>query len=157
MFGSIIKEIKSSFGAPSKGRKGGKRSGGGTRTITVAKPYCTPARDGVMTALNSYGVVIHDFSESTESHKILGKLVPMLQVAEVTVSAQAASWAEYLLLRSGKFRIYGKYQDKRNEAWASRHGGQMPPAWEKGKPYIESGCAAGKEAWRNAKKGKAKK
>jgi len=140
MFGELVNEIKSAFG------------GTITRKIIVAKPYCTPARDCITGALQPYGVVVHGFREYTEQVNHLGRMVPALQVAEVTVSAQAASWAEYLLLRSGKFRVYGEYQDVRNEAWATKHAGQMPPAWKAGKPWIEKSCSAGIEAWKGAKK-----
>jgi len=140
MWAQLVQEIKQSFG------------GTATRTITVAKPYCTPARDQITGALQPYGVVIHGFNEYTEKFNHLGRMVPALQVAEVTVSAQAASWAEYLILRSGKFRVYGEYQDVRNEAWATKHAGRMPPAWKAGKPWIEKSCSAGIEAWKGAKK-----
>jgi|GEM_PF-2918606 len=144
MFGDLVTEIKSAFG------------GSATRTIIVAKPYCCPARDQITGALQPYGVVIHGFNEYTERFNYLGRMVPALQVAEVTVSAKAASWAEYLILRTGTFRVYGPYIDKRNEVWAAKHKGQMPPAWKAGQPWLESSCSAGKEAWRNAKKGKQK-
>ena len=144
MFGDLVNEIKSAFG------------GSATRTIIVAKPYCCPARNQITGALQPYGVVIRGFKEYTEQVNHLGRMVPALQVAEVTVSAKAASWAEYLILRTGTFRVYGKYQDKRNEDWAARHAGQMPPAWKAGQPWLESSCSEGKNAWRNAKKGKSK-
>lgn len=145
MFSGLIDEIKSSFG------------GGPTRKIVVAKPYCSPARDQITGALQPYGVKILGFHEYTKLDIFAGHKLPILQVAEVTVNAQAASWAEYLILRSGKFRVYGKYQDKRNKDWAARHAGKMPPAWKDGQPWMESSCSAGKEAWRNVKKGKGKK
>ena len=137
-----------------------------TRTLTVAKPYCAPARDIVMTALQPYGVRVYGYDEETRMlspRQALNNLrvkasavenvtrlldpLPTAQVAEVTVSEKQAAWAEYLLLRTGKLYVPGKYVNKRNADWATRHGGQMPPAWKDGKPWIEQSCSEGKAAW----------
>lgn len=77
--------------------------------------------------------------------------LPVATVARVTVSEKAAAWAEYLLLRTGKLYVPGAYVNKRNEQWAARHGGQMPPAWDKGQPWIESSCSAGIQQWQQVK------
>ncbi len=78
--------------------------------------------------------------------------LPTAHVAKVTVSKAAAAWAEYLLLRTGKMYRVGGYTDKRNEQWAARHGGQMPPAWSDGEPWIEKSCSEGVKAWQSAQK-----
>jgi len=144
-----------------------------TRTLTVAKPYCTPARHIVTSALQPYGVKILDYKETIKTAGVRGMIkqmglsedsfdgntkvaLPMAQVAKVTVSARAAAWAEYLLLRTGKLHVVGSYQNPRNEAWARKHGGTMPTAWNEGKPMIETGCTKGMAAWaplRKAAKG----
>jgi len=86
--------------------------------------------------------------------------LPMAQIAKVVVSAKAAAWAEYLLLRTGKLYVVGSYQNPRNEAWARQHGGTMPTAWHEGKPMIETSCTQGMAAWaplrKAARKGKSK-
>lgn len=140
-----------------------------TRTITVAKPYCCPARSIITKALQPYGVKIHGISERTEKAELRGFLrrmkveartwdnlkfgpgaviwLPMAIVAEVTVNEAAAGWAEYLLLRTGKLYVPGRYVNAKNAAWAERHGGQMPPAWNEKKPWIETSCKQGMDAW----------
>lgn len=140
-----------------------------TRTITVAKPYCAPARNIITGALQPYGVKIHAISERTEKAELRGFLrrmkveartwdnlqygpgaviwLPMAIVAEVTVNEAAAGWAEYLLLRTGKLYVPGRYVNSKNAEWAERHGGQMPPAWNDRKPWIESSCSDGMKAW----------
>lgn len=156
------------------------RPGPATRTITVAKPYCAPARDIVMTALQPYGVKVFGYKERTDFAELRGFLrrmkievrtwenlqygpaapgfLPMACVADVTISEKQAAWAEYLMLRTGKLYVPGEYVNKRNADWAARHGGQMPTAWKDGQPWIEKSCSEGKAAWgpiRNAmKKGK---
>lgn len=44
-----------------------------------------------------------------------------------SVKTKQAKWAEYLLLRAGA-PVVTRF-DGRNAAWASKHGGQLPPAW----------------------------
>ena len=165
MIGDILNDLKSTFDEV--------RNATATRTITVAKPFCTPARDIVMTALNGYGVKVYDYSErvipvsladfarrmkierKTFENLQYGSMapvfLPMAIHAEVTVSEKAAAWAEYLLLRTGKLYVPGKYVNRRNEEWAAKHGGRMPPAWQEGKPWIEQSCSEGKQAWRQAR------
>ena len=156
MFDEIAAQLRSTFDEM--------RYGTATRTITVAKPYCSPARDCVMTALKPYGVRVFDYHEAARmanplavlrmTAKIAGDVgltvpnaLPIAQVAHVTVSEAAAAWAEYLLLRTGKLYRVGPYVNRRNEAWAARHGGRMPPAWGEGKPWIERSCTEGVNAW----------
>lgn len=136
------------------------------RTITVAKPYCTPARRIITGALEPYGVKIYGYNEVIKTVSPIAALrgmkvaasnietvaialdpLPHAQVAEITVSEKAAAWAEYLLLRTGKLYVPGRYVNRRNADWARRHGGQMPPQWNKGKPWIEQSCSEGKKAW----------
>lgn len=140
------------------------RIGEPTRTLTVAKPFCSPARHIVTGALQPYGVKILNYAETIKTAGVRGMIkqmglsedsfdgntkvaLPMAQVAKVEVSAKAAAWAEYLLLRTGRLYVVGDYVNKRNEAWAKQHGGVMPTAWHEGKPMIETSCKAGMDAW----------
>lgn len=142
------------------------RTGTATRTITVAKPYCTPARPIITAAFQQYGVKIYGYNEYTKTVGPLNAIknlrvktnaietvtrfldpLPTAQIAEVTVSEQAAAWAEYLLLRTGKLYVPGKYVNSKNAKWAARHGGRMPPAWNEDKPWIEASCGDGMKAW----------
>jgi len=162
MFDEIFKGIADEVGAAFDDL----RLGPGKRTITVAKPYCMPARGIVLSALQPYGVKIHAISETVKTVGVKAALrqygiddtafdnaerttspLPTAQVCRVVVNEQAAAWVEYLLLRTRKLYIVGQYVDNRNLAWAQRHGGQMPPAWGEGKPWIETGCKAGMDAW----------
>lgn len=157
MFEDLLKDLRGSFDQP------------GTRVITVAKPFCAPARDIITGAFQPYGIKMHGYREEVQKVSLQGfarrmKLemrtfenlkfgpaavifLPMAVVAHVTVSEKAAAWAEYVLLRTGKLYVPGEYVNARNEEWASKHGGKMPPAWGEGKPLIESSCSAGKAAW----------
>lgn len=150
-----------------------------TRTITVAKPYCSPARRIITGALQPYGVKIHAISERVEEAALDGFLrrmrvelrtwdnlkfgpiaavwLPMAIIAEVTVNAKAAAWAEYLLLRTGRLYVPRDYVDPRNKAWAERHGGTMPPAWNDKKPWIETSCQKGMDAWGPVRKAMAER
>jgi len=83
---------------------------------------------------------------------------------QVTVNEAAAGWAEYLLLRTGLLYVPGKYVNERNEQWAEKHGGAMPPTWGNDQPWIELSCGDGVTAWtaarqaiKEAQKGKGKK
>lgn len=167
MFGDLFKELADTFDELGIGEP--------TRTLTVAKPYCSPARDIITGALQPYGVKILDFEEKVKTASVRGMArqlglssdafdasmrvpLPMAQVATIKVTAKAAAWAEYLLLRTGKLYVVGSYQNPRNEAWARQHGGVMPTAWHDNKPMIETGCKAGMDAWgplrKATKKGK---
>lgn len=162
MFSELMNELRSAVN--------GLRPGPARKTITVAKPYCSPARDIVMTALSPYGVKVYGYTEvvkmispryALKNLQVKADVIesvtrfldplPTATVADVVVSEEAAVWAEYLLLRTGKLYRIGAYQDPRNGAWAARHGGRMPPAWEKGQPWIEKSCTAGINAWQAAK------
>lgn len=142
----------------------GMQCGVPTRTITVSKPYCSPARNIITSTFDRYGVKIFDLKEKVEGvglHQIIQqrnldpstfdndmpKVLPVAQVARVTVSEKQAVWAEYLLLRTGKLSIVGQYQNRRNEQWAKQHRGRMPPAWQDGQPWIERSCSDGMAAW----------
>ncbi len=150
------------------------RYGQPTRTLTVAKPYCSPARRLITGALQPYGVKIHSIQEQiikvslldfARRMKIEAKtfenlkfgpaapmFLPMAVHAQVTVNEAAAAWAEYLLLRTSKLYVPGRYVDPRNEQWAAQHGGRMPPAWKDGKaPWIERTCSDGMQAWQVVK------
>lgn len=167
MFSELAKELQSAFGSL--------RHGTETRTLTVAKPYCSPARHIITGTLDQYGVRIYGYSEQVrtlspaqalknlrvkasvmESATRIMDPLPTAQVAQVTVSANAAAWAEYLLLRTGKLYCPNGYVARRNAEWAKRHGGQMPPAWKDGKPWIERSCKEGMRAWEPLRKAAAK-
>lgn len=116
--------------------------------ITVAKAACTPARDLVKTALQPYGVKIKalrgyslypDGSKGNDTQWIANDAgqFPARNVAEVTVNDQAAAWAEYLLLRTGRLELLSRPYDQRNERWAAKWAGAMP------KPWREKNCGAG--------------
>lgn len=169
MFGELIKDIKDTISEM--------RHGTPTTQLTFAKPYCSPARGIIEPVLAKYGVKMYGYQEAakmtnpltvlaltsriprTSGYKIPNAL-PVAQVATVTVSKAAAAWAEYLLLRTGKLYRVGPYINRRNQAWAAQHGGQMPPAWAEGKPWIERTCSEGIKQWQQVKKvtqkGKAK-
>ncbi|MEZ4614076.1 MAG: hypothetical protein R2867_00980 [Caldilineaceae bacterium] len=163
MFGELFDDIRDMFTEIAHGTP--------TRTITVAGAYCAPLRNTITATFQRYGVRLYDFHEQTkyasrhelswvgdvDTSKFPNRL-PIAQVAQVTVSKAAAAWAEYLLLRTGRLKCPDGYIDQRNEQWAARHGGQMPPAWADGKPWIERSCSDGLKAWgpvRKAAKGKA--
>lgn len=150
----------------------GDNQSSGKRTITVAKPFCSPARDIITGALTPYGVKIHEIQEEHMKISLLDfarkikveartlenlkyapaavLFLPLAVYAHVTVNAKAAGWAEYLLLRTGKLYVPGKYVNQRNQEWAERHGGQMPQAWHEKRPWIERTCGEGRAAMREA-------
>lgn len=144
-----------------------------TVTLTVAKPYCSPARPIIKNALEPYGVKIHSIREKVINISLLEfsrrmqielktrenlkygaasvVFLPMSIEAKVTVNSKAAAWAEYLMLRTGKLYVPGRYYEPKNYEWAKKHGGVMPPQWEKGEPWIEKMCSKGIEKWQEAK------
>lgn len=139
------------------------------RTITLAKPYCTPARNIITSTFQQYGVKLYGYKEYPKMAGVRGMLkqlrldpstfdggmpvaLPIAQIAEVTVSAKAAAWSEYLLLRTGQLYVPGQYVNRRNAEWAAKHGGVMPPAWSEGKPWIEKSCSEGIAAWEPLRK-----
>lgn len=158
---NTTEEVKNSF------------SGEDLVTLTVAKPYCMPARSIILSALNPYKVKIFRLSESTyrislsdwarrmeierktyENLKYGSAAVmwlPTAIVAKVTVRRKAAAWAEYLMLRTGQLYVRGKYFEPRNAEWAKRHGGKMPPRWDDGEPWIEKSCSQGMKVWGTVK------
>lgn len=144
-----------------------------TRQLTVAKPYCFPARNIITKALEPYGVKIYAYHEEVQKLELQGFLrrmgveirkwenlkygpgalmwLPQALVATVTVSEKQAAWAEYLMLRTGRLYVPGRYVNKQNADWAARHGGQMPPAWKDKKPWLEATCKDGVEVWEPVK------
>jgi hypothetical protein len=158
---NLLGEILSVITKDIKGIINELHHGNQTITITVAKAYCTPARGIVYTALQPYGVKIYGYREyqrftsprawlraqGINSAEPNAQQLPLATFADVTVSNQAAAWAEYLLLRTGKFYVPGEYVNAKNAQWATQHGGQMPPQWDKGLPLIEKNCSIGKTLW----------
>lgn len=177
MFGELLKEltgIKKELQQTARATVDGVRYGQPTTTLHIAKPYCMPSRPIITSALQPYGVQIHSVYEEVHKlsvHDFLRRMkieirnwenlkfgpaaplfLPSAWHAKVVVNEAAASWAEYLLLRTGKLYVPGKYQNPRNQAWATQHGGKMPPAWKDGKaPWIEVSCKDGVEAWQQVK------
>lgn len=160
MFGELFKDIKDTVSTM--------RHGTPTTDLTFAKPYCSPARGIIEPVLAKYGVKVYGYQEAPRMTNPLDVLkmtsripgtsglkiphaLPVAQVATVTVSEAAAAWCEYLLLRTGKLYRVGPYINKRNQQWAAQHGGQMPPAWAEGKPWIERTCSEGMQAWQEVK------
>lgn len=164
----IVGELKDSF-------EGAMDDGPELQTITVAKPYCTPARYLITAACQKYGIRIYKYSERTKFMAIKDFMrrmqveiregenlqygpwaapgfLAMAQVAKVTVSQKQAGWAEYILLRTGKLYVPGEYVNPRNQEWAERHKGVMPPAWHEDKPWVEQGCSEGVDQWRYLRK-----
>lgn len=140
-----------------------------TRTITVAKPCCAPARPIITSALLPYGVKIHKLTEGAmlvtpkkwlrqqglrvdNQTEAFERPAPFASIAKLVVNEKAAAWVEYLLLRTGKLYVPGGYVNERNADWAARHGGKMPPAWKDGKPWIEKSCSESIKAWEPVKK-----
>jgi len=142
-----------------------------TTVLHVAKPFCLPARGIIEPVLKKYGVKIFHYHESvkfisardfarrirvelrTKENLQYGPLSApgflMMSIdAKIRVKKSQASWAEYLLLRTGQLYISGKYQSENNLRWAEKHGGIMPPAWNDG-PQIEASCSEGKNHWSN--------
>lgn len=160
MLGNLVKEIRDTVSEL--------RHGTATETLTFAKPWCTPSRGIIEPVLRKYGVKVYGFSEAPRmanplmvlkmTSKIPGDLrfvtpnaLPIAQIAKITVSKEAAAWAEYLLLRTGKLHRIGGYINRRNQQWAAKYNGQMPPAWDNGTPWIETSCNDGIDAWQQVK------
>lgn len=139
----------------------------GTHTLTVQKPYCTPAKSIILAALKPYGVRVHGIHEyvigwspsgyssvdltSTEALSV----APVAQEAKITINKSQAGWAEYLLWRTGKLSVVKGSIDDRNREWAAKYGGKMPTPWSaKHNPdaQIEPGCARGHKLWRAVQK-----
>ena len=117
-----------------------------TTKIVVAAAMCTPTRVHVKNALQPYGVkhrVVGEFLGDYSGAWVQDAAGAYLMVAEVEVNDQAAKWAEYLLLRSGKLQLVSTPLDERNRKWALRWRGRMP------RPWIETGCKVkrGKERY----------
>lgn len=171
MFGELFKDIKDTVSTV--------RHGATTTTLHIAKPYCMPSRPIIMKALQPYGVKVYSVHEQVHKislHDFMRRMrvevrnwenlkfgpaalmwLPGAWHAEVVVNEAAAAWAEYLLLRTGKLYVPGAYQNPRNQQWAAQHGGQMPPAWGKGQPWIERTCSEGMQQWAAVKEAAKKK
>lgn len=156
-------------------------------TFTVQKPFCSPARSVIMSALQPYGVPVLALTESVSKISIkdyakLAKIelrtfenlkygpgavvfLPLAMEARVTVPAQQAQWAEYLLERTMRLAVTGGRINKDNRRWADQHGGNMPTPWDaqegkayarqqerlhrpgQGEAWIESSCKEGNDVW----------
>jgi len=118
--------------------------------FTVQKPYCTPCRSHVYTALQPFGVPIFDYEERTENISIMHMaevwkielrtfenlkygpigltFLPMAQAASFSVPANRARWVYYLLRSSGRVAVTG---GKRSEWDNDARGAKLPTAWDK--------------------------
>ena len=108
-----------------------------TTRIVVAAGLCTPARVLVDRALAPYGVryeATTSWMETGDGQITTQTDQAAIDLCAVLVSNQAARWAEYLLLRTGKLRLVSRPIDARNERWALRHRGNMP------QPWVQPGC-----------------
>lgn len=162
-----------------------------THTLTVRKPFCCPAQKIVHDALQPYGVRVLGFSENGVQLNIRDfarmmktelrtfenlkygpaavMWLPLAIEANVTVAKAQASWAEYLLERTGRLIVVGGRVNEKNRQWADRHNGKMPTPWAddtaqrlraidaqiqvgiaQGQPWIESGCKSGHGVWQAA-------
>lgn len=117
--------------------------------FVVQKPFCSPCRSNVYTALQPYGVPIFDYEEWEDSVSIahMAKLwkielktfenlkygpvglafLPMAQSAKFKVPANRARWAYYLLRSSGRLAVTGGQQREWSNDSAADH---LPRAWD---------------------------
>ena len=112
--------------------------------IIIAGPYCTPLRNQILTGLRTFGVtsaritdayvLFPDGTPAPEGSTGTGKNGdwPTRQIYHIRVRAKAAAWAEYLLLRTGKYELLSRPLESRNERWAAKWGGAMPQPWAVG-------------------------
>lgn len=120
--------------------------------FVVQKPFCAPCRDLLLTALNPYGIPVHNFSErvTKTSIKDLAKrlrieastlenvkygpgfigYLPMAMECEFDVSAKQASWAEYLIESTNRLIVVSGSVNRKNRQWGNRRNGKMPVAWD---------------------------
>lgn len=157
MFKSLLGEL----GGELRAMRDEVKHGTETQTIVVAKPFCTPARQLITGTFKRYGVRLYGYKEypvmasprawlrqqGVTTNLAGERSLPVANIAKVTVSKDAAAWAEYLLLRTGELYVPGRYVNKRNEQWAKKHHGVMPPRWQDGQPWVEKNCKAGVDAW----------
>lgn len=151
MFG-FIKKMLDDDDDPQPRRRGRPRPSG-LHTFTVQKPYCTPCRDILYTALEPYGIPINAFSERTTYRSItsLAKLwkielrtfenlkfgpaapgyLPYAMEAKFSVPKAQASWAEYLIESTGRLCVTGGRINAKNREWGDRRLGKMPVPWDK--------------------------
>lgn len=107
------------------------------KEIVVAAGLCVPMRERIARTLAPYGVV-HEARNGGWLDACGGPTIDpnfaRVDTGVVLVRDQAAAWAEYLLLRSGRFRLLSSPLDPRNARWALQWGGAMP------RPWVEAGC-----------------
>ncbi len=160
MFQEVFQEIGEAF-----------QDVGTSKTVlNIAKPFCLPARGIIEPLFAKYGVKLYDIKEKTLLISPLDFVrrmkielrnwenlkfgpaalmwLPMALQAKVTVKTSQARWAEYLMIRTGRLYVPGRYFDQRNQAWAEKHNGNLPPAWHDKKPWIERSCKEGVEKWK---------
>lgn len=135
-------------------RRGGKAHrtewDGAYTTITVQKPYCAPARQQILTALQPRGVIVadNDIDErmmatspkdiaqrmkiefrTLENIKYAGvglaTYLPYAIQADVRVRTSQAKWAEYCLAASGNFVIL-RGVDRKSAKAGYRRNGNLP-------------------------------
>jgi len=100
-----------------------------TETIAVATAICTATRTKITGVLSPYHVrheISHEYIVRDTSTGF-----PLYGVATIRVKrGKVAIWAEYLLLRSGKFIVTSRPKHPKNAAWAKKHDGLLPTPWD---------------------------
>ena len=113
----------------------------GTETIKVAVGYCTPARVKITGVLKPYHIKVHCIDQKLH-HDADGFATHY--TATIRVNSKAAAWAEYVLLRSGKFELLSRPKNRKNAEWAAQYGGRMPTPWDvlsgRAKPWLDPEC-----------------
>lgn len=106
--------------------------------FVVAKAYCCPCRDALLTSLKPYGIQIYDLTETVVNDF---QCRPKYEQAEFCVSKKQANWTEYLLFRSRQFVVRSGFVNRvSNERWAAKHD-SMPRPWStRGGVWVEKSC-----------------
>lgn len=138
LFGDLGRELGDLRGDVRRAIHGGD----GRHQFRLMAGYCTPKRSVLTGLFKKYGIKGAHVTEELEKN---AEGYPLFYYLTATVNTTQARWAEYLILRSGKFTITNALYDERNRQWANKGG--MPKAWSEGKPWIETSCSEGMKAW----------
>ena len=101
-------------------------------TIVVAYPICHPPDKFIKNTLGKYGVKIVHYKcycvgmDGSRTNSIFEH--GAFFRAEVTVNDSQAEWAEYILLRTHKFKLLSPPINPSNARWAAQYKG-MPVPW----------------------------
>ena len=110
----------------------------GASRIVVAAPMCGPIRNAVLSTFKPYQLKPLDVVGTIEKNVFTED--DLYQVASVLVKPEQANWAEYLLMRSGRFRLLSRPVNPGNMKAYEKHKGKMPRPWVDTEPWIEKGC-----------------